>query len=641
MNLKALFNFNYFKENLKKSKGLLAFFFGVVPLLNIVMLVTQDKFIATFNEISSITIIGLYIVPIVLAISLMGFVFSKKSTDFVMSKPINRKTIYLTNLIGGIITLVLLILLNTLIFGLIALLFSSAIIPFQLLIDYFLYWSISYIFVFAVAMLGITIAGNSIGAFVLMFLIICLVPFFSFAKIIFNDFYYKDNYIKCTDNACKPEKYNCYADPQCKQELEKGNYVLQYKETFGNSFTAPLNFLNAELDTVYNQSSMLKMTILSVIYFIIGFYTFKRRKMENNEISFHSELMHYFIKSLVFIPVCFVCYIIIHEGNSGNFLIALVGALIYYIVYDLITRKSIFKLRKSLVICIATFSILVGAYSLYNTSTKNNSIYLDKIDSISFYHNGEYLNIKDEKIIHEIIKATTNNDMFTNARMATFTSNNKYYTTNINFTESLENIINEFLYKRNIILAANFKYNSIDITSKDIEITKKFKNLVKETMNYIKLDDLKNAKKTISVYDYHNHTYQRLIVPYTLNEKLDKYILIEFNNKAIAKLTEETVSNISISCDVFSAEDSYVFEYVIKNNLSSFINYLKYDNINTVKDRNCYIGGSIYLEIADANSFYEEFKKYRKNLENYKEYQLKIQEYQKEKEQYQDYTYEY
>ena len=37
MNLMKLFNKDYFKENLRKSKGLLAFFLGVIPLINILV----------------------------------------------------------------------------------------------------------------------------------------------------------------------------------------------------------------------------------------------------------------------------------------------------------------------------------------------------------------------------------------------------------------------------------------------------------------------------------------------------------------------------------------------------------------------------------------------------------------------------
>lgn len=645
MNLKTLFNFNYFKENLKKSKGLLAFFFGVVPLLNIVMLVTKEEFLGTFNDISAITIVGLYIVPIVLAISLMGFVFSKKNTDFVLSKPLNRKTIYLTNLLGGVITLGLLILLNTIIFWLMSLIFSNMIIPFNLLIDYFLFWSISYIFMFAVTLLAITIAGNSIGAFVLIFLITCLIPFFRFAKIVFNEFYTIDNYIKCTDNTCKPEVYDCSPLEACETELTNNDYyILQYHETYGNNFTAPLIFLNAHSNTMYNKASMLKMIILSIIYFAIGLFTFKKRKMENNEISFHSELMHYFIKTLGFIIVSFACYVIIKEGGTGSLLIAITGALIYYIVYDLITRRSIFKFRKSLVICFVTFGIFLGIYFLYDTHLNSKSIYLDKIDNISFYHNGEYLTIEDENIINMIIKSSISSDMHYDWRMAIFENNNKYYRLNINFTEDLEQAIHEYLYRRNVRLATTFKYDSINYASDKIEVSKEFKNLVKDAMHYIKLDDLRNASKTISIYNYQNHGYQKLIVPYTLNAELDKYILTTLTNRFINNLNENKDNNIHIDCTLFNDEDLHVFDYVIKNNLTSFINYLKTNNIKTVDNTRCIIysySENLNLEIGDANSFYEEFKRYRKNIENNEGYQLILKSYQTNMEKYNNNTYEY
>ena len=67
MSLMKLFNFKYLKENIKKSRGLLAFFFGVVPLINIIVLITiisNDKInIMNFYSLSSITILGMFILP--------------------------------------------------------------------------------------------------------------------------------------------------------------------------------------------------------------------------------------------------------------------------------------------------------------------------------------------------------------------------------------------------------------------------------------------------------------------------------------------------------------------------------------------------------------------------------------------------
>jgi len=492
-------------------------------------------------------------------------------------------------------------------------------------------------------MLAITIAGNSIGTFILIFLIVCLVPFFSFAKYVFSDYPNNDNYIKCTTDTCKPEKYDCYNDTMCENELKNNNYILQYNEAYGNSFTAPLSFLNAHQDTIYNEASIIKMSILSIIYFIISFFTFKIRKMENNEISFHSELMHYFIKTLVFIPIGFVCYAIMYDGGNGSILIAIAGALIYYIVYDLITRKNIFKLRKSLIICFISFAFITGSFYLYHKSIEDKHIYLENIEKISFYHAGEYLNISDAKIINEIIKTSVNNNGYMSGRIAIFEKNHKYYSTYININENLNKTINQYILKRNISLATTYNYNSIDSVSHKIPLTKEFKKLAKDTMSYLKIDDLRNASKTISVYDYSNHAYQKLVIPYTLNEELDKYVLTSFNNRFIDFVSDynnKNSINFVIESSLFNSQESYVFNYVINSNLSSFIDYIKENNYKTIDKEICciYYNGNTVLEIGDAKKLYDEFKKYEDKVKNTLEYQSIVKKFN---EVYSNTDYEY
>ena len=145
MNLKALFNVNFLKENLKKSAGSLAFFLGIVPIINIIILIicliNKIEFME-FNLLSFTTILGLFIIPIVLSKTLFGFVFKAKSVDFIMSKPLSRKTIYFTNIIGGILVLIAFMLINSLIIGVFGL-FSNLVVPFNLLIDYFIFLLIS------------------------------------------------------------------------------------------------------------------------------------------------------------------------------------------------------------------------------------------------------------------------------------------------------------------------------------------------------------------------------------------------------------------------------------------------------------------------------------------------------------------
>jgi len=428
-----------------------------------------------------------------------------------------------------------------------------------------------------------------------------------------------------------------------KDELKNNNYILQYNEAYGNSFTAPLSFLNAHQDTIYNEASIIKMSILSIIYFIISFFTFKIRKMENNEISFHSELMHYFIKTLVFIPIGFVCYAIMYDGGNGSILIAIAGALIYYIVYDLITRKNIFKLRKSLIICFISFAFITGSFYLYHKSIEDKHIYLENIEKISFYHAGEYLNISDAKIINEIIKTSVNNNGYMSGRIAIFEKNHKYYSTYININENLNKTINQYILKRNISLATTYNYNSIDSVSHKIPLTKEFKKLAKDTMSYLKIDDLRNASKTISVYDYSNHAYQKLVIPYTLNEELDKYVLTSFNNRFIDFVSDynnKNSINFVIESSLFNSQESYVFNYVINSNLSSFIDYIKENNYKTIDKEICciYYNGNTVLEIGDAKKLYDEFKKYEDKVKNTLEYQSIVKKFN---EVYSNTDYEY
>lgn len=57
MNLKAFFNMNFFKENIKKSKGLLAFLLGIIPIINIIILIIlltgNEGILVDFNTLSS------------------------------------------------------------------------------------------------------------------------------------------------------------------------------------------------------------------------------------------------------------------------------------------------------------------------------------------------------------------------------------------------------------------------------------------------------------------------------------------------------------------------------------------------------------------------------------------------------------
>ena len=113
MNLTKYFNFNYLKENIKKSKGVLLLLILVVPfftILTLALMYNNKNNIELLNmkNIIFVNLIGMYIIPIGISFSLFGYVYKKSSVDFINSMPINRKSIFITNSIAGILIIILL-----------------------------------------------------------------------------------------------------------------------------------------------------------------------------------------------------------------------------------------------------------------------------------------------------------------------------------------------------------------------------------------------------------------------------------------------------------------------------------------------------------------------------------------------------
>ncbi len=641
MNLMKLFNVNYFKENLKKSKGLLAFFLGLVPLLNVIMLIlikinNSDVVLMEFDNLSIITFLGMYIIPIVLACSLIGFVFKRKSVDFVLSKPVNRKSIFITSLIGGIFLILIYMLLNSLIF-LIFNLVGNIIIPFPLIIDYFLYYLIGYIFMFAVAMLAISISGNLISSLIVLVIILCLVPFLMATKLVF-DTKYNNNYV--TSSTINAPNYSCNIE-NCYAHLNKNEYYLNYNKTLNYTFTAPLMFLNNG-NITYNSKSIIKMSILIILYSLIAYYLFQKRKMENNETSFKNETLHYLIKGITLIPVSFIAYIIMTEIDfPTNIIICIVAILIYQTIYDLITRKEIYKLKKSLVITTFSCIAFICLFNIYDQIDKTQVINLDDITSFivpayvsnqnGYYYTKKYYDIKDKELINNIINATLESNDYSTSALVTI--NNKVYRFYIYDQDYRDQI--SLAYKNAYLKDfANTKINKI-IYATDLKLTKELKNILSETLKQSNLNIANYHQELLTIYKYQNHEYKSLAIPYNLNQKLDQYVLKERNTKNATILDHSNDVLFSIynpSSKLFDDIDLQVFSYVLNNSHSELINYITKEN-NIFTDNVIEIGFNNFDEsgsilIGDALKFKEEFEKWQTKLSKTKDYQELFAKYE-------------
>lgn len=633
MNFNKLFNKNYFKENLKKSKGMLAFFFGIIPLINILMLVisilslNDELLLMDFKSISIFTSIGQYFIPFILAVALFGFVFKQKSVDFVMSKPISRKNIYRTNIIGGILVIFLFILINFGIFGITSIICKSVIIPIGLLIDYFVYWFVAYTFIFSISSLAISLSGNIMGSIVIILLVSCMAPFLFLTNAYYDNINNRTYYMLCTEASCKPKNYDCHNNQVCINHLTKNEYKIEMNKEYDFNLTSPFASLLSDVskyqDTYYTTKSVLKMLILSIVYIIIAKFIFVKRKMENNEISFKNEKLHYIVKSLTMLPVCFVLYLIIRETGGIGLIIGCVASIIYYGIYDLITRKELYHPLKSVMICLTTFGILAGFYTLkgafYNTHVVTS---IPKEIVLS-----DNVIIKDKQLINKILQESFDTSRtINNVYHVTQNGMNYIFSVSDNTKKELEALLKED--EDNYF--KNYNYDNINYLDNDVPATKELKKLIKEALINKTLEDTATPGSTMAVYQYMDHHYDITYIPYGLNKNLDKYIMDYKNAQYIKYLENNKPESLDITFssnypEKINYEDYYLLDYLVKNNYSKFINYLKNNN-STFDSSSLKImvySPRYYKEITIASyiNFKEELNKYKESLKNDSGYQ--------------------
>ena len=83
MNLMKLFNMKYFMQNVKKSKMAILLFLSIVPIFTALTIITLGKdSILEFWKLGLANIIFMYITPFVLSVVLFGYIYKKKSIDF-------------------------------------------------------------------------------------------------------------------------------------------------------------------------------------------------------------------------------------------------------------------------------------------------------------------------------------------------------------------------------------------------------------------------------------------------------------------------------------------------------------------------------------------------------------------------------
>ena len=80
MHLKKWINLKYLYQNFKKSKSLFIFILCIVPFINLWIVGTNiisRNYIIDFNELSKVSVVIAFILPVIVAFLLFGFVFKR------------------------------------------------------------------------------------------------------------------------------------------------------------------------------------------------------------------------------------------------------------------------------------------------------------------------------------------------------------------------------------------------------------------------------------------------------------------------------------------------------------------------------------------------------------------------------------
>ena len=537
MNLMKLINFNFIKENIKKSLGILLFLFFIIPIVNILYLfnmLNQQIYVINLIDLTKMTYFASFIFPVVIAYILNNYLFKQNSLDFYLSKPINKRKLFFSNILAGLLLILVLLIINVIVFSLFNL--TNLSIPFALLFDYFIYTFILYSFIYIVITLAISLCGNFITA-----LIVSIILIWSFPITLDVDKLLSEN----------------YTETYIKFKGDNNEYYVDHIKNIKHPLTLPSSYI---LKKEFNTADIIKTSLLSIIYIFAGYVLFKRRKMENITSGFKNESLHYVVKTISLLPFMLLNALFLKEKTIFTGLIITLAAIFYYLIYDLLTQKKLYKPLKSAIIFTWTYIILsLCFYGIISTYNKKQVINCSELTTSNAY--SEYLTTTVTSF--DLIKNSFNNHSDTSEL---FNINNNSYQIIVPLSSDAFTSIHKNDLSNYIKYINNASYKNT---------TAAYYNNYKLNVDKLDLDNIKidknNYRPGIKLYIYKNHEYQILTIPNNVNKKTMNYITTFLNEKFLSyNDTSKQISIINGNKDLTN-----LLEYVSEKDDDALTNYLK------------------------------------------------------------------
>lgn len=537
MNLMKLINFNFIKENIKKSLGILLFLFFIIPIVNILYLfnmLNQQIYVINLIDLTKMTYFASFIFPVVIAYILNNYLFKQNSLDFYLSKPINKRKLFFSNILAGLLLILVLLIINVIVFSLFNL--TNLSIPFALLFDYFIYTFILYSFIYIVITLAISLCGNFITA-----LIVSIILIWSFPITLDVDKLLSEN----------------YTETYIKFKGDNNEYYVNHIKNIKHPLTLPSSYI---LKKEFNTADIIKTSLLSIIYIFAGYVLFKRRKMENITSGFKNESLHYVVKTISLLPFMLLNALFLKEKTIFTGLIIALAAIFYYLIYDLLTQKKLYKPLKSAIIFTWTYIILsLCFYGIISAYNKKQVINCSELTTSNAY--SEYLTTTVTSF--DLIKNSFNNHSDTSEL---FNINNNSYQIIVPLSSDAFTSIHKNDLSNYIKYINNASYKNT---------TAAYYNNYKLNVDKLDLDNIKidknNYRPGIKLYIYKNHEYQILTIPNNVNKKTMNYITTFLNEKFLSY--NDTPKQISITNG--NKDLTNLLEYVSEKDDNALTNYLK------------------------------------------------------------------
>ncbi|MBR3882722.1 MAG: hypothetical protein IKJ36_05610 [Clostridia bacterium] len=620
MNLIKFFKKNYALQNMKKSKGILAIMLIVIPVITTFCLYAHDssRYVNPYEIFvaGGANFFGMIIIPFILSNVLFGYVYKRNSIDFINSMPINRKNLYFTNIVVGILYILILQVITFLFASIYIVSVGDSLFSIKLMFDIALAMSLAYAFLYICSTLALTVSGNRFIQLVVLIIVLFTIPFVRMTNL--GSFIQNSKSIfLVNDNGIATEHF------------------IDEEHVFAMPLTTFISFVGE--DRVLEPKSALLTLGLAVLYTIIGYKLFEKRKMENTGNSFESEKLHLLVKGITLYPVWVVLYQIYDELEIPQLLLIMFVVFVYYFVYDLITIKKI-KFKTTCVAFVVTSVVLLlttmGLTKVGElTNEQKEYYYANEINSMEirlselFYGNMSYGEIKDENLNKLILSQITKNDYTRHGYggsvavdVSKVDSYVKNYSISVkcNFNNNEDIKISGTIDKDTYIQLLNYVLNDeeyinglveewkiskdamleiVDGTSDKVFVGKEAER-IKEVINknlheHLKekisqeLNSIENgsnykmdyydynyyAVDNIEIYEYEDFEVKNYNVSFDVRSEVAQVIYDELN-KAALEISEEYLKDID-------GEDEFDYRYETNGRIARFNNdsYVEYANI--------------------------------------------------------------